>query len=978
MKKRSKLFSFLITTFIICILCTVSSFAAYIVKSGFCGDNIYYTLDSNGLLILSGSGPMDDYSDYDTRDWKTNSTPVKSLIIEDGITSIGKNAFRSCIELTSAVIPDSITSIGEYAFCGCVLLNELTIPEGIEKISAHSFGSIAVKSIVIPDGVKSIEPFAFSHSVAESIIIPDSVTNIDEQAFKSTEYYKNEDNWENGVLYIGNYLIEANTNIEGTYTVKQGTTAIAASAFNSCTALTSVIVPGSVKYIGDSAFSNCTSLTNVTISKGLKCIGTQAFEKCSALKSITLPDGVNSIGYGTFQKCTSLSTISLPDTITHIGSNCFTDTAFFNDANNWTNDVLYIKKYLICAKNNIKGSYRVKKGTVLIADYAFCDCNYLSGINLQNAITHIGSLAFNNCYILKDVLMPDTVIEIGDYAFSQCKALVNITLSKKLVSIGNYAFSVSGLTSITLPDSVKSIGDGVFSHCPELTNVTLSKNITNISDHTFSDSPKLTGVIIPYGVSKIGKKAFNGCISLATVTIPTTVTEIGVSAFYKCEMLKKVDIPQSVERIGDYAFSCCSGITEVVFPDNIKSIGTSTFIKCSSIKSIVIPNGVTNIGNDAFFGCTALENVVIPDSVFAIGASAFSKCTALANISLPDDIISIGEYAFYNTAYYKNADNWKNDVLYIGKYLIRAKTSISGEYKILYGTECISDEAFYDCNKLTSVIIPDGIKYIGDYNFSHCEALTSVTIPHTAVIIKYNAINYSDDNITVYCDADSFGEYYANRKLIKNAKLIRVGLHNFVKSQSYTQRVFTDVAVSDWYYGNVASAYEYSIMNGKGESTFEPIGNITIAEVITIAARMNSIYYNGTTETIGAHSSDWYIPYVTYAQENGILDEFDLTYINYDAHATRTEFAQILAHAISEKDLGQINIIPDGAIPDVNTSNPYANSVYLLYRAGILTGSDSRNSFMPDTTITRAEAAAIITRIINKNLRVSFELENAS
>ena len=199
-----------------------------------------------------------------------------------------------------------------------------------------------------------------------------------------------------------------------------------------------------------------------------------------------------------------------------------------------------------------------------------------------------------------------------------------------------------------------------------------------------------------------------------------------------------------------------------------------------------------------------------------------------------------------------------------------------------------------------------------------------------------------------------------------------VGTENFTRSLQYNDE-FSDNSQSEWYYESICSVYEYSLMNGIGNGLFNPKGSISLAETITVASRINAIYYYGYMPVFEYETEPktWYDPYVGYAIDAGILTR---TYSDYNLSATRAQFAEILANSIDPIDLEPINIVDDGAIPDVPMSADYADAVYLLYRAGILTGSDINGTFNPNSTITRAEAAAIITRIIDPSLRKSIEL----
>lgn len=199
-----------------------------------------------------------------------------------------------------------------------------------------------------------------------------------------------------------------------------------------------------------------------------------------------------------------------------------------------------------------------------------------------------------------------------------------------------------------------------------------------------------------------------------------------------------------------------------------------------------------------------------------------------------------------------------------------------------------------------------------------------------------------------------------------------IGLQNFIKVAEYKSEMFTDISDSAWYFQNITAVYNYGLMNGISNTQFNPNGNITIAQAITVAARINKIYCTGDGEFIEYNENDmWYAEYVNYALETKLID---IPYTNYNIPATRAEFAKILAASVDPIDLEAINIVDDISIPAVDMSVDYADAVYLLYRAGVLSGSDANGTFNPDSTITRAEAAAIITRIVEPNLRKQIEL----
>ena len=169
-----------------------------------------------------------------------------------------------------------------------------------------------------------------------------------------------------------------------------------------------------------------------------------------------------------------------------------------------------------------------------------------------------------------------------------------------------------------------------------------------------------------------------------------------------------ITIPQkfgdyTVTTIDDYAFQYCRNITGITIGDNITYIGYEAFGSCFGLKNVTIGNNVTTIYDSAFFNCTKLESIIIPDSVTYIGNCAFGSCTSLNDIRLPDSTTTIGYDAFSSTAYYKNSDNWENDILYIGNHLVNAKTSISETLQIKPGTLTVAGHTFSNITELKTV-----------------------------------------------------------------------------------------------------------------------------------------------------------------------------------------------------------------------------------------------------------------------------------
>ena len=189
---------------------------------------------------------------------------------------------------------------------------------------------------------------------------------------------------------------------------------------------------------------------------------------------------------------------------------------------------------------------------------------------------------------------------------------------------------------------------------------------------------------------------------------------------------------------------------------------------------------------------------------------------------------------------------------------------------------------------------------------------------------------------------------------------------DFSTQRVYTEGQFTDVALDAWYASSVKDAYEYGIMQGNSNTTFNPEGTLTVAEGITIAARIHQTI-NGTA--IPETDGEWYAKYVSYAVNNGFLAEnyFD----NYDREIKRFEIAELLSDVCG--DLPAINDID--TIPDINPGASYAKKVLKLYKWGILTGNDAYGTFAPNSNLLRSEISAMAVRIADSTKRVKKEFE---
>jgi hypothetical protein len=380
---------------------------------------------ANGTLRIGGKGPMGDY--YPWRDRGTIASII-DLVIEEGVVSIGKNAFEDCTNLKSVTIPNSVTSIGDYAFLGCSSLTSITIPGSVKSIGDGMWAGC--------NGLMSIN------------------VNNDNPSYSSIDgvfFNKTQDT-------LIKYPPAKQSSV---YTIPNSVTTIGGSAFSRSTNLTSVTIPGNVKSIGSAAFVLCHNLKSVTIQNGVKVIDKHAFRECTGLTSITIPGSVTSIGNNAFELCTGLTSVTISDGVASIGSDAFSACLSLT-------------------------SVTIPRSVTTIEAAVFVSCTSLTSINVHKnnrSYVSVDGVLFNKAM---DTLkryppnkqgtayaIPNGVTTIETYAFEKCANLTSVTIPNSVIEIGSCAFSYCRkLTSITIPNNVTSIGDGVFVNSTRLTSVT--------------------------------------------------------------------------------------------------------------------------------------------------------------------------------------------------------------------------------------------------------------------------------------------------------------------------------------------------------------------------------------------------------------------------------------------------------------------------------------------------------------------------
>lgn len=301
------------------------------------------------------------------------------------------------------------------------------------------------------------------------IEIPESIVNIEPGTFEGTAYYNNSNNWENGILYIGDCLVAVKEGYSQ-YEVKDGTRMMFLYAFENREDLKAVYLPDTLTVIPPRAFVGCTGLTSIVIPNSVTEIGYSAFEGCTGLTSIKVPNSVTKIGYSAFDSCINLNSITIPDKV-FIGKWAFDNTGYTNNASNNKNGIYYIDRHLYSADiETVTGECVVEDGTKAIATRAL-SYTRITGISIPDSVTYIGESAFAFCYRLSDVSIGNGVVQIDDSSFSDCESLKQIEIPNSVEYIGDYAFFNSGLNSVTIGKNVSTIGDSAFWFCNNLNTV---------------------------------------------------------------------------------------------------------------------------------------------------------------------------------------------------------------------------------------------------------------------------------------------------------------------------------------------------------------------------------------------------------------------------------------------------------------------------------------------------------------------------
>lgn len=794
---------------------------------------LLWNLDDNGVLTISGTGKMGDYTSSGAP-WYVQRLQVQEVVIGDGVTHIGEYAFNGFSNLKRITIGSDVRTIGKYAFQEATTLEEIcyrAVNSDDSTSNNYIFKNAGINgpgiTVSVSSQTKRIPGYLFDPHNTSSVYRP----NITEVVFE-----------ENSVCSeIGDY------------------------AFKDCSALSEINLPNSLVSILDGAFNGC-GLQNVIIPKGVRTLGFGAFQKSGSLKSVTISESLTSWDSYTFNNCVLLEEIYYNAVrASDYGSKHYRFTNAGTAGNGIT---LYIGKNVTVLPKYMLYVYSTPPK---LTDVVFAS---------DSSCKKIDSYAFGGCRYITSITFPDSLTSFGNEVFIECSALNTLHFTGDVPAFCGDTFS--GLTATAYypadndtwtEDKLQNYGGTITwepygdvyvdtGTCGENLTWTLDdagvltiSGVGAMEDYiTAEEQPwydyqsSITEIVIENGVTKIGAYAFYGCGWAETLTIGEGVGEIGNYAFYNCTALTELNFHAvSMADLSDFNYVFYKagregdGLT-VNIGAKVQRIPARLFYPRNSgdsipkITDVFFAEGSVcrEIGREAFNWVLTLEFIEIPSSVTKIGFYTFENCANLTILfpeALPEELgtdWSAGAAVCVNPKKRGVTENgfdyWitQNDEAVIGKYRGTETTVlVPGIIDDCIVTD-VSDGAFYEKTVVT-VTLPDGIKKIGVSTFEGCENLKQVTIPDPVESIEQSAFMLCENldtlilpkNLT-YIGSQAFSYGSESYRFTGNAPVI-------------DSSAFSNTTATVGYPADDTTWTEDKLQNYGGTITWEPYGTKVIA-----------------------------------------------------------------------------------------------------------------------------------------------------
>ena len=846
MKKR--IFSFVLAVLMIASLLPAAALAADVVASGTCGaegdgSNLTWTLDSDGLLTISGAGAMKDFTSdesfmiFPETPWNQHIKDIHKIVVSDGVTTIGNCAFLAC-SAESILLPDSVERIGDKAF-GFTSISEIIIPEGVKSIGEYVFSNCNLVNVTLPNSLESIGEFAFYCCMSlQQLLIPANVSSIGTLAFE-------------GCIFLQEILVDernaAYSSLDGVL-FNAGKTEV---IFCPSTRADTYVIPDSVMSIGAYAFAHCGKLTDITFPDRLAHIGDHAFSGCASLTRLTIPSGVTQIGKSAFEACGSLTGIWVTDGNSNYSSD--KHGVLFN----------YDKTELVHCPAAISGTYEIPNGVTTLDSFAFEGCKLLTGVSIPDGVVRIGESAFAYCKGLTSIALPDGVTEIGDRAFEYCYALERITLPDGLTSMGKAAFNAcKSLASVVIPDGVTNVAYYAFQMCESLVSATIPDSVTSIDECAFGSCKALTSITIGNQVAEIGPSAFISCDNLKDVyycgsesdwnkisiaeandqlTAATIHYDFSLHSYGPWSMVKK---PTCTEP-GEETRSCTDAGCRATQTREIAALGHTDMIDAAKAATCM-ETGLTEGRHCATCGEVLVAQEVTPKlgHTEVVDAAKAATCTE-TGLTEGKHCSTCGEVLVAQEVTPKLGHT---EVVDAAKAATCTETGLTeGKHCSTCGEVLVAQEVTpklghaWDNGKVTkeSTETETGVK---TFACTRCDETKTETIPATGVVDvteMFTDVSHSwaDDGIQ-YCVTHQLmsgvgGNLFAPKMTTTRAQIVQI-LYNLEGEPKVSGTMpFTDLT-QNWYKDAVLWSYQTGVVVGTSATTFEPDRPVTREQIAVI------------------------------------------------------------------------------------------------------------------------------------------------
>ncbi|MBQ3494802.1 MAG: leucine-rich repeat domain-containing protein, partial [Clostridia bacterium] len=703
------------------------------------------------------------------------------------ITKIGNYAFLNCEDLKSITLPDSLLTIGDYAFYRCSLTS-LVVPDGVTSIGSEAFNYNNISSLKLSSSLQTISGSAFYNCPLTTLTIPSTVTSI-----SSTAFHNSNSTLQSIVVEEGNTIYYSKNNcliqIEGKKLIM--------GCNNS-----QIPTDEGILTIESNAFYNCTKLKNVVLPETLTTINSNAFYNCFSIRQLTIPASVTTISSSAFTN-TNLAIVTNKTEktfTTNAVAVVSSEDYIYKDENDF-----YFKKVIDATTSAISYiliDYRGEETEITlpsqitvdeisytiteIASKAFYNI-HVTSITIPDTIKTIGTYAFAGSNI-QTITIPSSVTNIYSYAFSDCNKLVRIINdSSKTISLSGYPYykisqtkSGEEFKNIITEDGVVLYKYYFYEYLQCVGYIGSKVDVVVPSLYMYNG--------VEYPVTHISDSAFYKC-NLNSLTLPNTITTLEYGAFDNAN-IKNLELPASLTSIGNEVFLGANFENLTVAEGNTKYVVKTNCLIDTSTKTIIygwgqfiIPDdgSVENIANYAFAKNTPLKKVVFPSSLKTIGENIFYYYEGWLDATFyNDNLISIGYDAFHYTKFSKltisDIGKW-GGISFANQSACPFYTTYSLFVPIpaLYDTtgdlitKVVVDEsvtkiskyAFYYCKVIESVVLPEGLIEIGNNAFQYCTNLTNINIPSSVTKIGANAFGGCNNFRRVLVE-NTVGWFYAS------------------------------------------------------------------------------------------------------------------------------------------------------------------------------------------------------------------------